>query len=223
MRNKPSAIGLFLSQISLSVVFLISIGITGYYYSNGYDDGTQLEKQIAETIQLENIENAKKKETEKLLAEETAMKQEVGELGDKFREISSKLPLSLKTQEIIDTINQLAKNAGCRIVSIKPETIVSRDLYDEIPIKIEMRGQFSNLVVFMYYLSSLERVTRTGDVDFTNEGSKYTGMLSYNTSVVSFRYRPPVDKNQDNEKNKKNDKTRALLDDELIETIKEKT
>jgi Tfp pilus assembly protein PilO len=194
MKN-VSLLGSFLQNISMTAVTLFGLALGAFYYSGGfYDDGSKLEAQISQTkIKIKEAEE-KKKETEKLLAEEDQMKREVGELAEKFKAVSSKLPINLKTQEIIDTVNQLAKNSGCKVVAIKPGNVTAKELYDEIPVYVEMRGAFSNLVVFMYYLATLERVTYTADIGFTNFSSAYDGNLKFVTSVVSFRFRQPIEK-----------------------------
>ncbi len=198
MSSSQSIVGSFLSQISFPVAFILNALLTGYYYSNIYNDGTLIEKQIKETSKLENQEQKKKKETEKLLAEQEVLKQEVGLLAGQFKDISSQLPLSLKTQEVIDTINKLAKNSGCRVVSIKPERTEIKELYEEIPIRVELNGQFSSLVMFMYYIASLERVTDLDGLQLMNEAQNYTGNLKMSTTIVSFKYRPPEIKESDN-------------------------
>jgi type IV pilus assembly protein PilO len=191
MKN-PNVLGSFLQNLSMMAALIVGTLVGAYYYGNHYNDGTQLENQISGTKgQIQEAEN-KKKETERLLAEEGQMKKEVGELAEKFKEVSSKLPINLKTQEIIDTINQLAKNSGCKVVTIKPGSTSVKELYDEIPVQVEMRGAFSNLVVFMYYLATLERVTYTTDISFVNAATAYDGNLRFNTSVISFRFRQPT-------------------------------
>lgn len=193
MKN-VSVLGSFLQNVSMLVVTIFGILLSSYYYFAGfYDDGSKLEGQIGQAKNLIQAAELKKKETEKLLAEEGEMKREVGELAEKFKSVSSKLPINLKSQEIIDTINQLAKNSGCKVVMIKPEAVSIKELYDEIPVQIEMRGAFSNLVVFMYYLATLERVTYTSDISFVNSSGTYDGNLKFMTSVVSFRFRQPAE------------------------------
>lgn len=196
-----SLLGSFLQNVSMTAATIFGILLGSYYYFGGfYDDGSRLEGQINQTKVLIQNAEVKKKETEKLLAEEGELKREVGELGEKFKSVSSKLPINLKTQEIIDTVNQLAKNSGCKVVSIKPGTVAVKELYDEIPIQVEMRGAFSNLVVFMYYLATLERVTYTSDVSFVNSAAGYDGNLKFVTSVVSFRFRQPAEPKPSDEK-----------------------
>jgi type IV pilus assembly protein PilO len=198
MKN-VTVLGSFLQNVSITASVIFGLLLGSYYYFGGfYDDGSKLEAKIAETQALIQQAELKKKETTKLLAEEGELKKDVGELAEKFKEVSSKLPNNLRTQEIIDTVNQLAKNAGCKVVLIKPGPVVTKELYDEIPIQVEMRGAFSNLVVFMYYLATLERVTYTSDVSFSNFGPAYDGNLKFATSVVSFRFRQPAEqKNED--------------------------
>lgn len=199
MKN-PTVLGAFLQNVSMPAVVVGGVLLGLYYWSNHYNDGTKLEAEISQTKNQIQQAETKKKETEKLLAEEGQMKRDVGELAEKFREVSSKLPINLKTQEIIDTINQLAKNSGCKVVTIKPGNANIKELYDEIPVQVEMRGAFSNLVVFMYYLATLERVTYTTDIAFGNAGAAYDGNLRFTTSVVSFRFRQPESKPEPNAK-----------------------
>jgi len=190
-----SPISQSLSQLSFSKSFLISIFLGFLYFKFlGYDDGSKLEAEIRQLQVTVKAEQEKKIETDKVLAEEVEIKKQVGALSEKFKEVTQKFPINLKSDEIISTLNSLASTANVRVVSVKKENVVTQELYEEVPISVELSGTFNNIVQLMYKTAILERVTNLGDFEFSNYGGEYSGTLKMSTKVIGYKYRAPVDK-----------------------------
>jgi len=195
-----SPINQTLSQLSFSKAFLISIFFGFLYFKVlGYDDGSKLEAEIRQVQEAVKAEEEKKKETDKVLAEEVEIKKQVGALSEKFKEVTQRFPINLKSDEIISTINSLATSSNVRVVAVKKETVITQELYEEVPVSIELTGTFNNIVELMYKTAILERVTNLGDFEFSNLGSDYNGTLKMSTKVIGYKYRTPVEKQQPTE------------------------
>lgn len=193
-----------LSQLALPQILGISVLIGGFYYKSVYDDGSSLENQIRTVQEQVQVEEEKKKETDKIKSEEVEMKKQVGELADKFKEITMKFPINLKSDEIIDVINSLSKTVNVRVISVKKEKVITQELYEEVPIKLELSGTFNNLLLLLYNITILERVTNFGDFEFVNSASEYNGVIKLSTTIVGYKYRKPPEVTPDKEnKNKK--------------------
>lgn len=194
-----------ISLLTLPQVFGVAVLLGGFYYSSIYDDGSSLEKQIQSVQELVKVEEEKKAETDKIKSEEAEMKRQVAELADKFKEITLKFPVNLKSDEIVDVINGLAKSVNIRVVSVKKEKVISQELYEEVPIKLELSGTFNNLLLMLYNITILERVTNFGDFTFLNSNVDYNGVINLSTTIIGYKYKKPPE--TPNEKGIKNSKT----------------
>jgi type IV pilus assembly protein PilO len=181
-----------LGKLSYAKAIGISILVGGLYYQLYYNDGSNIEVQIAQVREQAQAEEEKKKETDKIKAEEQAIKGEVGALADKFRQVTARFPVNLKSDEIIANLNTLAKTTNVRVVSVKKENVETRELYEELPLSIELTGTFNNLLLLMYNVATLERVTNFGDFQFSNANSNgYDGSLKLTTKVIGYKYKAP--------------------------------
>lgn len=189
-----SSFGQIFGRLSYPKCLGISMLLGGLFYANIYDDGSKLQSQINEINGQIQAEEEKKKETEKVMAEEKAIKDEVGALAEQFKEVTERFPVNLKSDEIITTLNTLAKTTNVRIVSVKKENLDARELYEEVPVSIELVGTFNNLLLLMFNIASLEKVTNLGDFEMTNSTDRYDGKLKLITKVIGYKYRQSSEK-----------------------------
>ena len=183
-----------LNNLTFGQTAALALIVGGLYWMNVYNDGSKLVAQIAETQTSLQAEEEKKKETDKVKEKEAAIKNEVGALSDKFREVTARFPVNLKSDEIISTVNQLAKSSNVRVVTVKKESVETRELYEEIPVRLEVTGTFNNLMMLMYNIGTLERVTNLGNFEFSSTTNEYTGTLKLITKVIGYKYRKPAEK-----------------------------
>ncbi len=189
-----SSVGQILAQITYPKAVGLSLLVGAFYYFNIYDDGSKLVAQINEVKLNTQVEEEKKKETDQVKAEEKAIKDQVGALAEKFIEVTARFPINLKSDEIISTINTLAKSANIRVTSVKKESVEAKELYEEVPLSLEFNGTFNNLLLLLYNIASLERVTNLGDFEFSNLNGDYDGNIKLLTKVIGYKYRKPPEK-----------------------------
>jgi type IV pilus assembly protein PilO len=185
--NKVSAL---FAKLDFSKTLAISAVVAGAYYFWMYNDGSLLENNIKTINGQISAEEAKKKNTEKVLAEASQFKSEIGSLGEKFKSASEKLPTEFKAQQLIDMINATAKDAGIKVVNLQPGAVIKKLNYDEIPVKVKLRGSYGNIVVFLYFMGSMERITHIRNFAFQNDQNESkAGLLGFEANIVSFRFR----------------------------------
>lgn len=199
-----------INQLSIPKVIGISLLLGALYYRFSYNDGSRLESDIVNVQNQVQAEEEKKKETDRIMAEEAEMKRQVVALAEKFKEITLKFPVNLKSDEIIATINSLASTINVRVVSVKKEKVNIQELYEEIPLKIEFSGTFNNLILLLYNISILEKVTNFGDFKFANATNEYTGMINLETTIIGYKYRKPETSESSDPLSEKNTKGEGL-------------
>ena len=195
-----TSIGQIFRQITYPKAIGLAILFGGFYFYNIYDSGAKIQTQINEVKQNAQSEEIKKKETDRVKADEKAIKSQVGTLAEKFKEVTLKFPVNLRSDEIISNINTLAKSANIRVVSIKKENLIEEELYDEVPVSVEFSGTFSNLLLFLFNIASLEQVTNIGDLDFSISTSEYDGNIKLLTKIIGYKYKSNSEKSINSEK-----------------------
>jgi len=74
--------------------------------------------------------------------------------------IEAKLPSAQDVEGILEQIWQIAKRNGLEVKSVKSEKPVPAALYMELPLKIQMNGEFDGFYQFLLELENLPRITR---------------------------------------------------------------
>jgi type IV pilus assembly protein PilO len=165
-----------------------------------YNDGSQIEASIQKVQADIQVEEGKAHEAEAALKEVERVRAAVGALGEQFRVVSQALPSEVQMADIIRTVDTVSKTAGVSIKSKEPQAVINHDYYEEIPLKISMQGTFSEITMFLYYISSLERVMRVKSFvisvpqaqGYSHQANPLSpvGHLAFEGQIESFRFIP---------------------------------
>lgn len=187
-----------LAVMTMQKVAIIGVALAVVYYFTMYNDGSTIETQIQKVQADIQQEEAKAQQAEAALKEVERVRAAVGALGEQFRVVSQALPSEVQMADIVRTVDTISKTAGVSVKSKEPQPVINHDYYEEIPLKISMEGTFSEVTMFLYYISSLERVMRIKSfvisVPQSNSGVNSplapVGHLSFDGEIESFRFIP---------------------------------
>lgn len=188
-----------LAVMTMQRVAMIGVALAVVYYFTMYNDGSQIEANIQKVQADIQQEEGKAREAEAALKEVERVRAAVGALGEQFRVVSQALPSEVQMADIIRTVDTVSKTAGVSVKSKEPQAVINHEYYEEIPLKISMQGTFSEITMFLYYISSLERVMRVKSfvisvpqAQSSNRGSPLSpvGHLSFEGQIESFRFIP---------------------------------
>jgi len=114
----------------------------------------------------------------KKLAEVTSKISDIGLAIEQGREsialIEAKLPSEQSVDLILEQVWSLAKKNRLTVMSVKSEKAVPAALYMELPLKMQMEGQFDGFYQFMLELENLPRITRIYQLKLERAGSALT-------------------------------------------------
>ncbi|MEK2644479.1 type 4a pilus biogenesis protein PilO [Bdellovibrio sp. BCCA] len=178
-----------LAAQQISKVLIIGLGLTAFYWYALYDDGSAVDAQIVQISQQLQEEENKKKDTDATLKQVQEMQEKVGQLSQKYQEISRRLPSVLFSIDINKAIDDFARNAGVSVKSKKPGDNVKKEVVEEVPVDVTLEGSYAELAQFSFLVSTAERMARVKNVVITESepGSK---KLKFEGQVVGYKLAP---------------------------------
>ena len=109
------------------------------------------------------------------------------EMEQSFESILKQLPRDTEVPGLIDDISLAALNNGLDLKVISPEKQVSTEFYNELPIQIEVEGDYHELGAYVSSVASLPRIVTLHDFSITKKG-KDNDALSLKILAKTYRY-----------------------------------
>jgi type IV pilus assembly protein PilO len=167
-------------------------------YSKTKENLERIESQIGiETAKLRNLPTLRKELSE-------------------FKELNSKalemLPKKGQVESLLDSVSELAEKSGLSVQTFIPRPEIKRQFYAEIPVDMEMKGSFHQVVTFLDELSREPRIVNVQDILIDNPRG-YTGNSGVDIDVKAvlktFRYLEPSERPQASKDTDKKSKKKA--------------
>lgn len=175
-----------LAAQQISKVLMIGLAITGLYWYALYDDGSAIDAQIVQISQELKTEENKKKDTDATLQQVKEMQEKVGQLSQKYEQISKRLPSTLFSIDINKSIDDFARNAGVYVKSKKPGENVKKAVVEEVPVSVSLEGTYAELAQFTFLVSTSERMARVKNITVT-EPESGAKKLRFEGQVVGYK------------------------------------
>jgi type IV pilus assembly protein PilO len=149
------------SPVRIGVIFLSCVSVfgAGIYYD------TLSQWQVLETIQ--------KKETELKMVFELkhnqsanlpAYQEQLSFIKQKLQDIVKQMPMEEEVAGLIIDISQTGIASGLEFKLFKPAPPIHQEFYSELPISIEVTGEYEELLLFISGLAALPRIVTIHDL-----------------------------------------------------------
>jgi type IV pilus assembly protein PilO len=149
------------------------------------DQNASLRTQIAET-------DKKIKEIEVTFSSKAKFQEEMEKVSITFKLALDYLPKELNVQDLLKKIYLEARTAGVELSNFVPREAQSKDFYDEVPMDIELKGSYVQIVKFISNVSKLSRIVNVLDVTLTDpKVSEGVTIMSMKGTLVAYRYKEP--------------------------------
>jgi type IV pilus assembly protein PilO len=173
---------------------LILAGIvTAFYYFTLFDDGGSIDQRSLQIQQQLSEEQKKVGESEKAIKRVEQIRASLASLHEQFKVAAQQLPEEIKASEILKTVDTLAKSAGVSIKVKEPREAKKEEIVETLPLHIRLQGSYSEVTMFLYYISIMERITRI--TSFTMQPAptllgvkSKPGTLAFDGEIMSYRY-----------------------------------
>ncbi len=179
----------FILGQSFKVLLLGGIALAGvFYYFLGRTNpnDVKIQKLHADII----VSTEKLKQTLEKTADKAKFQDDVERMSQTFRLALDYLPREIETQDLLKKIYAEARNAGVQLTHFRPKETVSKDFYDELPMDIELKGNFPGLVLFLSYVSKIPRIITIKDVELGD--AVYidsSATLKLKGTLMAYRYK----------------------------------
>ena len=113
-------------------------------------------------------------------------KNQMIEMEQSFESILKQLPRDTEVPGLIDDISLAALNNGLDLKVISPQKQVSTEFYNELPIQIEVEGDYHELGAYVSSVASLPRIVTLHDFSISKKGTD--DALSLKILAKTYRY-----------------------------------
>ncbi len=187
-----------IQKTSKFVFMLIGLVLGGLYYVNGMNNLNLLDSGIAnKKIELNALEESIKA-AQKIANDKAKFEEENQKISDLLKAAVEFLPNKINEQEVLAKISNEARSAGVNLTKVQPNKAQQKGFYEELQMDIEMEGSYTQLVLFLSYISKIQRIVNIKGLElrlktYIDEIS----ILKVRGTVVAYRYVENVDKPAD--------------------------
>jgi len=201
--------------IALGTVIVLLV--VGYYYGIHAPKVLELETRQNELTKL----NAQYSEQQRVLANIDNFRRELRVMQGQFEESLKQLPNSSEIPALLSNISALAQESGLEILLFKPAPELPKGFYADIPVAMEVRGNYHDIGYFFDKVASLDRIVNIENITMNpakkqGKNVQTDSRLSAKFTIVTFKFieevKAPVAKGKKGKKGKKS--KNAAPDDE---------
>jgi type IV pilus assembly protein PilO len=176
------------AKITLAIFLAIVVFVLGYLFLIS-DKITQLDRYEAEEVSLKSQYQAKYHAVANLELFEQQMKEAEALFANQLR----RLPESHETPGLLDDITFVGTTSGLKFVKLNWQPEITREIYIELPIDIEVVGSYHEFGNFVSKIAGLPRIVTLHDFD-VNMKKTANGLLSLKLQAKTYRYREAEEK-----------------------------
>ncbi len=176
-----NAAGTWPLPIKIATIVLVSllVAAAGVYYIT-LDQFDELEKVEQKEKELKKIFEKKQKKAINLSDYREQLKQIEASLGEMIKQ----MPTKAEVANLLIDISQTGLASGLEFRLFQPAGAVRKDFYSELPIKIQVTGEYEELGLFVSGLASLPRIVTVHNVAISPTGK--SSLLEMDATIKTY-------------------------------------
>lgn len=175
-------------QKKLIALAIVVVAILGLYLYLGYvPKRAEIQAKDEEINKLTN----EKAEKEIIAANLDAFKKEYEKLDTKLAQAVKMLPNEREIPELLFSVSNLVEQSGLELEVFEPLPEVPQEFYAEVPVSINVKGEFTQLAVFLDKLGKLHRIVNLTDLSVTKSDAQQPGgfvSLAAKGKITTYRF-----------------------------------
>ncbi|QEP45108.1 pilus assembly protein PilO [Ectothiorhodospiraceae bacterium BW-2] len=179
----PENIGNWPLLVRAVIVIGCCIGVlfAGYYFHI-----STLQQQLVRAEQEEVKKRQEFENKQRLAANLAAYEQQMREMEETFDTMRRQLPRQTEVADLLVDITQTGLSSGLEFELFEPRSEVPKGFYAELPININISGQYHNFGEFVSGVAALPRIVTLHNLSISQVGSG--GELSFSAVAKTYRY-----------------------------------
>lgn len=184
-----------IGRVIFALIIFVSI-LTGLYFVDIQGQAEELDRVSAEEGVLKSSFETKAFRVANL----DAYKQQLAEIEESFGSLLRQLPRDTEVPGLLEDITSAAINSSLEIKSIELKDEIETEYYTELPINIDVVGEYHDFGVFVSAVAALGRIVTLHDFDVSvGESNK----LNLKITAKTYRYSTLNGKKKSKKKSKK--------------------
>ncbi len=179
------------------VVIAIAVLDWQYFYGPQQRDLADLQSQV--TAKHADLDNKRGKTNARAQAE-----RELRDLTAELKRAQARLPDQREIADLLSSVAASGRAAGLDIVLFRQKPEIYHDFHAEVPVEMQMRGTFHDVVLFLDRVKRLDRIVNVADIQLKKpriEGDKV--VLDAACTATTFRFLDEAERQRINEEKKK--------------------
>lgn len=175
-------------QARILILLVIIAVLAGAFYYFLLEPKRSEIKSLQTTLQKrEKLRN----EYENIARELPKFEAENKRLENEFKQAAKKLPVKKEIATLIDSIYSAVNASGLKPIAFTPRKEVSKEVYIEIPISLNVRGSYFELANFFDRIAKLPRIVNIRNLVLkVSKNTRKKMILNATFSAVTFRIKP---------------------------------
>jgi type IV pilus assembly protein PilO len=162
----------------------VAIG-AGYFMLTYQDTRASIDQLQAQEMELQR----KLSEVRSIAANINEFEEEIASLEIKLQKVLRQLPNEREIEVVLTDISNLGKTAGVEIKEFKRKPEVVHGFYAEVPIDLELAGEYHNVAAFFDMLAGLPRIVNMGSIRVSVASDNMDAtVLKVSGTATTFRF-----------------------------------
>jgi len=115
-----------------------------------------------------------------------AYREQMEEMEQTFGSLLRQLPNTTEVPDLLVDITQAGLGRGLEFTLFRPEKEQPKDFYAEMPISVQVRGNYHELAQFVSDVAALPRIVTFGDISISSTGKD--NKLNMSAKARTYRY-----------------------------------
>jgi len=163
----------------------IGVLVAGYYFGIHQEVSAELDQLRTKELALQR----RLSEARSVAANLHAFEVELESLEGRFSFALRRLPNEKQIEVLLTDISNLGKTVGVEIKSFKRRPEELHDFYAEVPLAIELEGNYHDVARFFDRMAKLSRIVNMGELEMSIESEDAEGTrLNVSGTAITYRF-----------------------------------
>jgi type IV pilus assembly protein PilO len=185
--------------VSALIFALIAGGFIYFSYWPKFERISNLKSQLDELEKKLEIAKKNAADLEKFQAK-------MNEAEAQFRLAMKKLPEKEEIPSLLASISNSGQEVGLEFLLFEPKPEKKKEFYAEIPVAMNIRGDYHNLATFFDQVARLSRIVNIENIQMSPGKDSKGRDLNARCMAVTYKFIEDSGQNKDKKKNKKSAK-----------------